>query len=177
MDRVHSRSALRVAGLVAGIALMALGVWIAVTGRNDVRSSSSLFSLFLGVECAVWTHRAAARSIHGSVAPMHPSELAGGCLCGQVRYRVTGTPLFLCVCHCESCRRAAGAAFVAWGTVLRGNFAITQGALSFHASSPPVRRGFCGHCGTQITYENERRATAIFCAGRCFRCSPRRISG
>ena len=36
----------------------------------------------------------------------------GGCACGQVRYRLTSAPLFVNCCHCLSCQRQTGNAFV-----------------------------------------------------------------
>ena len=36
----------------------------------------------------------------------------GGCACGQVRYRLTSAPLFVNCCHCSSCQRQTGSAFV-----------------------------------------------------------------
>jgi hypothetical protein len=38
-------------------------------------------------------------------------ERLGGCACGAVRYRVSGTPLFVHCCHCTDCQRASGSAF------------------------------------------------------------------
>jgi len=35
----------------------------------------------------------------------------GGCTCGEVRYRLTRTPLFVHCCHCRWCQRETGAAF------------------------------------------------------------------
>ena len=36
----------------------------------------------------------------------------GGCSCGAVRYRLTSEPLFTNCCHCLSCQRQTGSAFV-----------------------------------------------------------------
>ena len=36
----------------------------------------------------------------------------GGCTCGAVRYRLTSEPLFVHCCHCLSCQRQTGSAFV-----------------------------------------------------------------
>ena len=36
----------------------------------------------------------------------------GGCSCGAVRYRLNGDPLFVHCCHCLSCQRQTGSAFV-----------------------------------------------------------------
>jgi hypothetical protein len=38
--------------------------------------------------------------------------MEGGCACGAVRYRLTGEPLFIHCCHCLSCQRQTGSAFV-----------------------------------------------------------------
>jgi hypothetical protein len=38
--------------------------------------------------------------------------LEGGCSCGSVRYRLTSDPLFVHCCHCLSCQRQTGSAFV-----------------------------------------------------------------
>ena len=37
--------------------------------------------------------------------------LEGGCTCGQVRYRLTRSPIIVHCCHCRWCQRETGAAF------------------------------------------------------------------
>ena len=32
-------------------------------------------------------------------------ELEGGCLCGRVRFKISGPPLVVTHCHCSMCRR------------------------------------------------------------------------
>ena len=93
--------------------------------------------------------------------PMSDQVYAGGCLCGAVRYEARGTPRYLCFCHCETCRRAAGAPVVPWVTFARGELRITRGALTEYRSSAAVLRGFCATCGTSLTYLNETRAQDI----------------
>ena len=39
-------------------------------------------------------------------------ELAGGCACGDVRYRLASEPLVTHCCHCLNCQRQTGSAFV-----------------------------------------------------------------
>lgn len=39
------------------------------------------------------------------------ATMTGGCLCGRVRYTLTGDPIRSYVCHCRDCQRASGAAF------------------------------------------------------------------
>jgi len=77
----------------------------------------------------------------------------GGCLCGAVRFRSTGAPSALSRCHCRSCRLAAGSAGVAWAVFRRADFALLKGSLVRYRSSPIAVRGFCGTCGTSISYE------------------------
>jgi hypothetical protein len=43
------------------------------------------------------------------VSPAGP--MLGGCNCGAVRYRVTGTPLTAYICHCHLCQKRTGSAF------------------------------------------------------------------
>ncbi|MFL6652178.1 MAG: GFA family protein [Sulfurifustaceae bacterium] len=85
----------------------------------------------------------------------------GGCHCGNVRYRVSGDARDLCYCHCNSCRRTSGAPFVAWGTFPVALFALLSGRLHEYRSSAPVSRGFCGSCGTSLTYFNAKRPDEI----------------
>ena len=80
----------------------------------------------------------------------------GGCLCGAVRYRVTGRPIWTAFCHCQSCRRATGSAVAAYAGYAADRFNVIKGELSRFASSDGVQRGFCGRCGTPLTFEGAR---------------------
>jgi hypothetical protein len=86
---------------------------------------------------------------------------SGGCLCGAVRYEVGGPAGTLCYCHCHSCRRAAGAPFVAWGTFSRAAWRVTRGQLHQYRSSAAVLRGFCAACGGALTYCHAERSAEI----------------
>jgi hypothetical protein len=92
---------------------------------------------------------------------MSEVRYTGGCMCGAVRYQLTGEGTNLCCCHCASCRRAAGAPAVPWGTFARAAFSVTRGHLAEYRSTPPVLRGFCAQCGTSLTYRHERHAAEI----------------
>lgn len=76
----------------------------------------------------------------------------GGCLCGQVRYRAQGTPDNKTNCHCETCRRASGAPFVAWATFPSAGFEFTRGQPARYVSSDIASRQFCANCGTQLAF-------------------------
>jgi hypothetical protein len=76
----------------------------------------------------------------------------GGCLCGQVRYRASGSRRGITICHCATCKRASGAPIVAWCGFVTNSFSFTLGTPTIYRSSEAVERGFCGRCGTQLTY-------------------------
>ncbi|MBM0170161.1 GFA family protein [Altererythrobacter sp. C41] len=80
----------------------------------------------------------------------------GRCHCGAVRYRVEGEPRHVSVCHCEDCRRCAGAAGVAWMAVASDEFTIVEGEPALYRSSADAERYFCGACGTGLYYVNEK---------------------
>ncbi len=77
----------------------------------------------------------------------------GGCMCGAIRYQISGQPMSVGLCHCKSCRRATGGPAVGFVDMPPGSFAWTAGEPAFFESSPGVRRGFCPTCGTSLTYE------------------------
>ncbi|MEO8752213.1 MAG: GFA family protein [Casimicrobiaceae bacterium] len=85
---------------------------------------------------------------------------SGSCHCGSVRFVAKFPSRFCAHCHCESCRRAHGAAFVTWVGFPSGQVQITDGAdmLSTHESSPGTFRMFCRHCGTKLFFESSRWA-------------------
>jgi hypothetical protein len=81
-----------------------------------------------------------------------PDQLTGSCLCGAVRYRTALPNLPPTLCHCVSCRRATGAHALGLYTVKRDTLTYAQGQPVDYASSPKVLRGFCGRCGTSLSY-------------------------
>lgn len=90
-----------------------------------------------------------------------PASLSGGCFCGDIRFAAASPPSFVCICHCRSCRRAAGAPMVAWATFAVSDVHLERGSLQQLASSPGVLRGYCARCGTSVSYRNERRPAEI----------------
>jgi len=77
----------------------------------------------------------------------------GGCLCGNVRYEVSGPSFWKSICYCESCTRAAGAPAIACAGFDKSKFRLLKGHIEIYESSPGVLRGFCRHCGTSLTYQ------------------------
>lgn len=81
--------------------------------------------------------------------------LAGGCHCGAVRYEAAGEVVNATLCHCGDCRRSSGAPAVGWFSVKAAALRYTRGAPAEFRSSPGVLRGFCGRCGTTLTWRRE----------------------
>ncbi|MGH7153770.1 MAG: GFA family protein [Acetobacteraceae bacterium] len=89
------------------------------------------------------------------------SELTGRCFCGDIAYIVSGAPLHVVHCHCESCRRATSSPITTFLIVRRAELRYTHGTPSLYASSPGVRRSFCARCGSPIAYESDGRPDQV----------------
>jgi len=85
----------------------------------------------------------------------------GGCLCGAIRYHVHGQPTHSMICHCRTCRKAAGSPVVAWLTFPRDRFSFVRGVPAEFRSSPSVVRTFCPACGTPLTYVHAERPAEV----------------
>ena len=89
------------------------------------------------------------------------SPIEGGCLCGDVRYRIDGDPIISTTCQCRSCRKASAAPIVPWIHLDATTFAFVAGKPVEFQSSPGVIRTFCGRCGTPLTYWTTSYGPAI----------------
>ncbi|MGH6762795.1 MAG: GFA family protein [Phyllobacterium sp.] len=77
-------------------------------------------------------------------------KITGGCQCGAVRYAASSLGR-ASICHCRMCQKAFGSFF---GPLVTAHALIwTRGEPKRFESSNLVRRGFCGECGTPLTYE------------------------
>jgi len=76
----------------------------------------------------------------------------GSCLCGGVRYEISGPLSYPLNCHCSMCRKAHGAAFRSRARVKVEDFRWMQGAelVTYYESSPGNHRGFCRVCGSPL---------------------------
>ena len=74
----------------------------------------------------------------------------GSCLCGAVRYEITGRPRTVTYCHCEQCRKTSGH-FVAATAALHENLTmVDDSGLQWYKSSDIADRGFCNVCGSSV---------------------------
>ena len=90
---------------------------------------------------------------------MSEQARTGGCQCGAVRYAIEGKLGRASICHCRMCQKAMGNAFAPLVTA-RG-LRWTRGQPKRFRSSNKVSRGFCGDCGTPLTYEPDGFDTEI----------------
>lgn len=81
---------------------------------------------------------------------MATEERYGGCLCGDIRYRLNGDPAGGDLCHCRQCRRQTGTLVAAFVTYPRDRVSMVRGAVSTYRSSDRAVRQFCGRCGSHI---------------------------
>jgi len=83
-------------------------------------------------------------------------QIAGGCLCGRVRYSATADPAFVGVCHCSDCQKFTGSAFAVVVGVPKSALAI-QGKLATFSktgdSGKSIERKFCPECGSSVADE------------------------
>ena len=80
------------------------------------------------------------------------SDRTGGCLCGQVRYRLTAEPVTSRICWCRDCQHIAGngtvnALFPTQAIEITGSPSEYVRAAE---SGNHVRRRFCPQCGCHL---------------------------
>jgi hypothetical protein len=87
------------------------------------------------------------------------TQRTGGCLCGEVRYRVEGEPVSARICWCRDCQHLASngtvnAIFPTPAIEITGKVgAFTKTAQSGNA----VLRRFCERCGTHLFSDSSGR--------------------
>ena len=105
---------------------------------------------------------------------MHDTDTPGGevtghstgrCLCGAVRYHVSGPLRPVIYCHCDMCRRTTGH-FGAFTACDRDSLHLEKAdALKWYQSSPRARRGFCGVCGSILFWDAPATPSISIAAG------------
>jgi hypothetical protein len=85
----------------------------------------------------------------------------GGCLCGAVRYEISGDPLRVTICHCKFCQRATGSAYMVEPIFQEADLRVTKGSPATYdhrseGSGNTVHIHFCALCGTKLYLTFER---------------------
>ncbi|EEP79812.1 predicted protein [Uncinocarpus reesii 1704] len=98
-----------------------------------------------------------------------PSSIAGGCLCGGIRYTISFTPDMdwpatkNATCQCTRCRKFTGGLVPQLLSVPTANIqpplSSQQTYKAFQTPENPTgHRMFCSNCGSSVAYVNTNRA-------------------
>ncbi len=81
------------------------------------------------------------------------TKQTGGCLCGNIRFEVSGAPGIQVVCHCRMCQRASGAAFMGLIFFEAADVKLTGETPKVYQGSETLLRHFCPDCGSPVYVE------------------------
>ena len=88
------------------------------------------------------------------------SERTGGCLCGDIRYRLTAEPIVSRICWCRDCQRLSSNGTV--NAIFPSTALEISGRPSEYVSAADsgnhVRRRFCPRCGSHLFADSTGRA-------------------
>ncbi len=76
---------------------------------------------------------------------------SGACLCGRVTFIAKNASQHVGACHCQTCRKWGGSAFMEIDCGDQVEFSGEEN-ISLFQSSDWAERGFCKHCGTHLFY-------------------------
>lgn len=100
---------------------------------------------------------------------MSVTEFTGSCICGSVRYAITGEPRVFFLCHCGRCRKSSGTGHASniilkpetaeWttGEALLGTFKVPD--------AERFRTVFCKQCGSPMPRVAPDLSVAVIPAG------------
>ncbi len=97
------------------------------------------------------------------------SDKTGGCLCGAIRYTISGEAQMVAACHCRDCQKQTGTAYSVLLGIEADAITIDSGTLKTFAkngtSGLPVERKFCGDCGSPIYSDAKAIEGLLFVKG------------
>jgi len=93
------------------------------------------------------------------------TRATGGCLCGAVRYRVTGRLRRVVYCHCGQCRKTSGHFVASTACAPEHLEFISDDGLEWYRSSEKAQRGFCRTCGSSLFWKPEHGEHISIMAG------------
>jgi hypothetical protein len=80
------------------------------------------------------------------------SVIRGSCLCGGIKFEITGPVFGAMNCHCSQCRKQHGAAFRSRLRAAASDvrFVADEELIKFRESPRGYMRGFCRECGSPV---------------------------
>jgi hypothetical protein len=98
-----------------------------------------------------------------------PGVVQGSCLCGDVAYEISSTPLRFFYCHCSRCRQGRSAAHCANLFYPAEGFRWMRGREQVREYRPPGAQyfaiAFCSRCGSGAPRISAERQVAVVPAG------------
>lgn len=79
--------------------------------------------------------------------------LVGSCLCGDIRYRIEGEPLFVSQCCCKDCQKATGTGHTTIIGIHKDQLVMDGTPATFTNTGDTggrVTRHFCGRCAGRL---------------------------
>jgi hypothetical protein len=100
---------------------------------------------------------------------MSKSTFSGSCLCGSVRYEITGDARAFYHCHCRRCRKATGTGHASNIIVVPTAAKWLSGDDLIRSYKVPeaarFRSQFCSNCGSQLPRVAPDMSRAVIPAG------------
>ncbi|MCH8891215.1 MAG: GFA family protein [Myxococcales bacterium] len=98
----------------------------------------------------------------------------GGCLCGGVRYEISGELDKMHFCHCQMCRRAHGTPFSNYVALNPRDRRYTRGEelIARYQSSAEAVRTFCSRCGSKLEFQTTKTPDEIWIVSGTFDDDP-----
>jgi len=90
---------------------------------------------------------------------------SGSCLCGGIRYEVTGDLNPVTYCHCKQCRVWHGDVIGYSGCDREDLKFLSDDTLTWFHSSESGRRGFCTGCGSSLFWADVTEGYIAITAG------------
>lgn len=100
---------------------------------------------------------------------MTNEKITGSCLCGDVRYEITGNMGVFQYCHCSRCRKITGSAHAANLFVAPADFHWLEGESLVRRFEPSHTKYFatcfCEQCGSTLPWLSKSGKVVIIPAG------------
>jgi hypothetical protein len=94
---------------------------------------------------------------------MSDLPLAGGCLCGAVRFEIDEPLLRAGYCHCTRCQRRTGTAASAQARIADGSLRFPSGEEHVRAWRPEkgFAKAFCSLCGAHLFSRSQEDESVV----------------
>ena len=91
--------------------------------------------------------------------------VTGGCLCGEVQFKIEGGLRPVVYCHCEQCRKTSGHYVAATACDPNRVRLSRDDGLRWYRSSSKAQRGFCASCGSSLFWRPDHERYISVMAG------------